>query len=181
MRGFLAAFLLVLSTPAHCEELPDWALSLTLGQAIVAGGEADLFADSTAFSLDYLRFAQPGWFGWGAELGSALSHKVKRGATAGSKMNQIWFTPIVRLGAQEEMTGADLRPYAIFGGGIYRQTMNAGERRAGSFLGVNLGGGFEVNLRESLQLAADVRYHYILDDANSLKYIFPGARITILF
>ncbi len=156
-------------------------MSITLGQAMVNGGEADLFADSMAFSLDYLRFVQPGWFGWGAELGSALSHKVKRGSTAGSKMTQIWFTPIVRLGPQEEMTGSDIRPYAIFGGGVYRQTMNAGERRAGSFFGVNLGGGFEVNLRESLQLAADVRYHYILDDANSLKYILPGARITVLF
>lgn len=180
-RKFLAALLLLWTAPAVAEELPDSALAFTLGQAIVTGNEADLFADSMAFSVDYLRFIQPGWVAWGAELGSALSHKVKQGLNTGSKMTQIWFTPMVRLGAQDEMTGANLRPYGILGAGIYKQTMSAGIRKAGTFVGINIGGGFAVSLRPSLELSGDVRYHYILDDANSLKYILPGARITIFF
>jgi hypothetical protein len=122
--------------------------------------------------------------------------------TSKVKSNTLWFTPQIKLGVSDEESSRSWRPYAVFGGGYYGVSNKAGKatlsgraagglnvtgreitlaKRSDHLFGFNLGGGFVAHLFTNIELAADVRYHYLLSGDNSQQFLFPAARFNLLF
>lgn len=118
------------------------------------------------------------------------------------KSTTFWLTPQIKIGRSDEETESSVRPYAVLGGGYYNIRNKAGtasvsgrtstgvvvtdakvaiKARSSHYLGFNLGGGFIAHLFTNVELAADVRFHYVLAGGDSRQFLFPAARINILF
>lgn len=118
------------------------------------------------------------------------------------KSTTFWFTPQIKIGKSDEESGSSVRPYAVFGGGYYNIKNKAGtatlsgrtsggvdvtgtkvaiRKNGDNYFGVNLGGGFLAHLFTNVELAADIRYHYLIAGSESRQFFFPAARFNILF
>ena len=114
-------------------------------------------------------------------------------------------TPQFKIGKSDEDAPGGFRPYAILGGGLYLIQNKAGAATLSSFttggvnaatapltaqiskrnefdLGFNLGVGFTAKWASSLEVAGDLRYHYVFLHGGATLYLLtPGAKFNFLF
>ena len=112
-------------------------------------------------------------------------------------------TPFIKVGPWLEGFGYHWRPYGVAGAGFYHEWTNSGtvdiqgndrvsgnpvgpvifrrDTSSNSYLGVNVGTGFEVQVDENADVGFDLRYTRIFRPIYDWDFITPSIRVLYLF